>query len=452
MAVPIIIAGVVICVAVVVFFTTSSKGGGKGKDDSGKKSRQVIIRDAQKRLKQDARDPRGLIPLAAIYFQDQAWDKALELYKTLIEIAPLHSGVDKREASLRAGICALHTKDLDFAFKNLMLARNEDPESFDVNFYLGQTFFKMKQFDNAIPLLNKAALINKENVKVHEYLGLALYEKKDYRKAFPYLKLAFDANPENKKVLFSMAESLYNCGKEDKALPVFLHLRADPEFGARACLYSGRHQASKKQIEKAIKDYEIGLKHTGAPLDVLTNIRYNLSLANISINNIPRALAVLKEIQATSPGFKDVQALINRYQEMSQNSSLQTYLVAGSSDFLALCRKIVSSYYAKAHVKIIALDAKADVVEIQTEIETVKWEDSVIFRFYRSTGAMGEFAVRDFHGRIRDLKAGRGICFTAGVYSSESKAFVEGRPIDLIDKEGLLKVFAQVAQAKPVSQ
>ncbi len=450
--IPVVIAGVILCAAVVIFFATSSKGGGGKSLSTDKKNRSVIVKSAEKRLKQDPQDPRGLLPLVEIYFQEQSWEKALGLYKTIIEIAPLHQIINVKEASWKAGVCALKINDLDYAFKALSLARTEDPENFETNFYLGQAFFNNKQFDKALPLFNKAYIINKDNNQLHEYLGLCFYEIKDYRKAFPLLKASFDVNPDNKKVLFAMAESLYYCNKGDKAISVFLHLRADPEFGARACLYSGLYHASKKQMDKAIKDFEIGLKHESAPLDIITNIRYNLSQAYLGSKNIPKALSLLKDIQATNPGYKDVQSLVARYHEMSQNSSLQTYLVAGSSDFLALCRNIVSSYFAKSHVKIIALDAKPDVVEIQTEIETAKWEDFVVFRFYRSTGATGEFVIRDFHGRIRDVKAGRGICFTAGAFSSEAKKFVDGRPIDLIDKEGLLKVFIKLAQSRPITQ
>ncbi len=448
--IPIIIVAIVLCVVVAIFLTNSSKKGKGGKSVSKSKSRQAIIREAEKKLKQDTRDPRGLIPLAEIRYNDQDWEKAKELYSVVIEVAPLHQNLNLGDIYFKAGACALQTNDLENAFKNLSFALKENPENFDTLFYLGQTYYKSKQYDKAIPFLNKAMAINRENMKIHEFLGLSYYEKQDYRKAFPHLKATFDSNPENKTVLFAMAESLYHCGKMEKAQPVFLHLRADPEFGAKSCLYSGMYNTTKKQTEKAMKDYQIGLKHTSAPTDILNNIRYNLAQTYISVNNITEAITLLKEIQAITPGYKDVPVLISRYQEMSKNSSLQTYLVAGSSDFLALCRKIVNSYYAKAHVKIIALEAKPDVVEIKTEIETAKWEDDVVFRFYRNTGATGEFVVRDFHGRIRDLKAGRGICFTAGTYTSETKKFVEGRPIDLIDKEGLLKVFDKISHSKPI--
>ncbi len=442
--VPIIIAAAVVIAAFIVFFTTASKNP-KTQGAKNRKSRQALIKEAQKKLKQDQRNPRGLLPLAELYFEENEWEKALDLFNTLIEVAPLNPEVDITNASYKAGVCALKTKRVEAAFKNLLIARSKMPDNFEINFYLGQVYLSDNQAEKAIPFFNKALALNRENALVHEYLGLALHQQQAYKQAFPHLKVAFETNPENKKVLFSMAESLYHCGRIDKSLPVFSHLRADPEFGAKACLYAGAAHEKQKQYEKAVKDYEIGLKHTDVPLDILTSIRYNLAQTYLQTNNISEALSLLQIVNASSPGYKDTNALISRYQEMNQNASLKTYLVSGSSEFLAMCRKIVSSFYANSQVKIIGMDAKPDVVEIQAEIETAKWEDYVVFRFYRNTGVTGEFVIRDFHGRIRDLKAGRGICFTAGSFTSDTKKFVEGRPIDLIDKEALLKLFNKVA-------
>ncbi len=446
--VPIIIAVSLGIIGLIVYVKTSPKDS-SSKSSKNKKSRQVIIREAQKRLKQDQRDPKGLIPLADLYFEENLWEKALDLYKTLVEIVPLHPTIDASLVSFRAGVCALKTENLELAFKNLLVARAKMPDGFDINFYLGQAFFKDNQFDKAIPFLNKAVALNRENQLVHEFLGLALHEKQAYRQAFPHLKISFEANPENKKVLFSMAESLFHCGQTEKSLPVFLHLRADPEYGARSCMYAGTIHIKQKNFEKATKDFEIGLKHSEAPIEVLTNIRYSLAQTYLQLNKISEALSLLQLVNATSPGYKDAQSLIARYQEMSQNASLKTYLVAGSSEFLAMCRKIVSSFYANSHVRIIGMEAKPDVVEIQSEIETTKWEDFVVFRFYRNTGITGDFIIRDFHGRIKDLKAGRGICITAGSFTTETKKFVEGRPIDLLDKESLLKLFNKLSNSKP---
>lgn len=63
-----------------------------------------------------------------------------------------------------------------------------------------------------------------------------------------------------------------------------------------------------------------------------------------------------------------------------------------------------------------------------------------MYRFVRTTGPVGELMLRDFHARLKEAKAGRGYCFSAGEFSEEAQKFVEARLIDLIDKDGLNKI------------
>jgi len=425
-------------------FSKDSKKHNKGST----KNRRAIIADAEKKLKQDPRNPAGLVPLAELYFQENAWDKAFPLYETIVEISTLHLQIDRASAALRSGICAIKLGKIGEALKSLAIAQKGDLKGFEVNFYLGQALYLSKQYDKAILFLKRALVLNPDIPEVYEFLGLSLHEMRLYRESLLYLKKALDLVPENRALLFAMAEALYNCGNVDRALKIFLHLRPDPKYGARASLFAGTIHMSQKQTERTIQDYEIGLKHVNASSDVLNQIRYNLAQAYLATSDIAKALTLLHGIQITAPGYKDTALLIGKYQEMNQNNTLKTYLLAGNSDFIALCRKMVSVFYSNAHVKILAVDAKPDVAEIQAEIETPKWEDTVVFRFYRNTGDTGEFLLRDFYGRIQDLKAGKGICITAGTYTTDAKKFVEGRPIDLVNKNSLLKVFDKASRTK----
>ena len=74
----------------------------------------------------------------------------------------------------------------------------------------------------------------------------------------------------------------------------------------------------------------------------------------------------------------------------------------------------------------------------------------VIFRFFRSQGTVGELLMRDLHARIKDLKAGKGICLSAGVFSEESRRFTEGRPINMYDKDRLNKILHSVDTGTPL--
>jgi len=80
---------------------------------------------------------------------------------------------------------------------------------------------------------------------------------------------------------------------------------------------------------------------------------------------------------------------------------------------------------------------------VLAEIRTPKWEDITLFRFMRTTGQTGELVMRDLQSRMKDLRAGRGFCLSAGTFSEGALEFVEARFIDLVNKDSFLKLLRQ---------
>ncbi len=440
---PIILAvfAVLVFLVLLMLLTSANK---KVKKPGKQKGRQVIIREATKKLETDPHNPQGLLQLSDLFYRENNWEKAFPLYQTLVNVAAAHPEIDLSEAALRLGICCIKLAKNQDALKTLLIARQQRPDNFEVNFYLGQALCLNNEFEKAAAALKKAIALNHEVAETYSFLALAMYKSKKYREALPYLKRTLDTNPENKEYLFYMADSLNETGNIEKALKVFLHLRPDPVYGVQSCLNAGIIHSNNGQIDKAIIDFEIGLKHMDSPKDTQVDIRYRLAQCYLKTSDISKGLNLLKDIQALKPGYKDVNNLVSRYEELNQNGNLRTYLIGGNSDFVALCRKIVLTFFPKARVKITDINVASDFTEVMTEIETDKWEDMVLFRFYRTTGSTGELFVRDFHGKIRDEKAGKGICFTAGVFTDEARKYIEGRPIDLIEKDQLSKILKAV--------
>jgi tetratricopeptide (TPR) repeat protein len=420
------------------------------KKDSGaakpqkKKDRGTIIREASKRLAQNPRDPDGLSAMGNIYYQEQEWEKAYAAYEILVGLAPNNPKLDEFDCALRFGVAAIKTNRIQEATKGFLMARKLKPSHFEVNYNLGYICYLQKEYEKAIPILKQALLTDTENALANRYMGFSLHKAHKYHEALAYLKKALDLQPDDKEVLFSMAECLFESGAVDRALKVFMHLRPDPQLGPQSALYSGIIHVQTNQADKAVIDFDIGLKHENIPADIANELRYKLAVTLIKTQDIARAITVLKEIQRLTPGYKDVPALIVRYQELNQNKNLQIYLMAVQSEFVSLCRKIVIQFFPGAKVKITDISVFADYTDILAEIDTPKWSDIVIFRFFRSQGAVGELLLRDFHARIKDLKAGKGICLSAGVYTDESRKFTEGRPVDLYDKERLNRILNAV--------
>ncbi|MCR5725346.1 MAG: tetratricopeptide repeat protein [Treponema sp.] len=439
-----LIAGVVVFSLAAILVTISTRKGGGKKGGNKQKGRAQIIRDATRKLSSDPHNPDGLIPLGELYYSEHAWEKAYPLYETMFAIAPAHKEIDAYKAAIRQGICAIKLNKLQEAFKGLGTAYNLRPDDFDVNFYLGQACYANNEFEKAVPCLRKALAIKPEATNINGVLGLSLYKAKHFKESMQYLRRALDEHPDNKEVLFSMADAMLESGYGDKAMKVFLHLRPDPEYGARSCLAAGTIHGKSGQYDKAIQDFQIGLKHQNVPVEIMMELHYQLAVSAFALNDIATGIASLKEVQVINPSYKDVPALMGRYLELNQNRNLQVYMMAASSDFVALCRKIVSGYYAKAFTKIQDINVNPEFVEIMVAVQTPKWEDTEVFRFYRSSGSVGELPVRDFHAKVSDSKADRGLCFTAGTYTDTARKYVEGRPIDIIDKTGLIKILKKI--------
>ncbi|MBR1615082.1 MAG: restriction endonuclease [Treponema sp.] len=430
----------VVAFAAIVLALVTRKGGRKGKQ----KGRSQIIRDANRKLSQDPHNPDGLMALGELYYNERAWDKAYPLYETMMSVATIHHEIDPFKASLRQGICAVKLNKTADAFRGLGAAFKINKQDFDVNYYLGVASFKNNEFEKAIPCFKRALIIRSDAPHLNSYIGLSMYKAKHFKESLPYLKRGLDENPDNKEVLFCMADAMNEGGYSDKAMKVFMHLRPDPEFGARSCLSCGLFHLKSNQADLAIQDFEIGMKHQNVPQDIMVEIRYRYATACFMTNCITKGLDALKEIQATNPNYKDVPQLAARYQELNKNKNLQMYLMGASSDYVALCRRIVLSYYKKGTAKLLDFSVAQDTVDVLVNVDFIRSEENHMFKFFRSTGSIGELPVRDFHGKVSEHKADKGFLVSAGTYSEEARRFAEGRPIELFDKDMLIKLLKKV--------
>ena len=433
---------IALCAVLTLFM--GKKDSKKGK---GVKNKAQIVREANKRLAKNPHDPLGLVPLGEIYFESQLWDKAYNVYSDLVKIALAKNdgSIDLFSSLLRQGITALHLGKLPEATQSLMSAIKINSVAFEPNYYLGKTMSLLEQYDKAIPLFKKALLAKPEATDIYIQLGQCFYKAKKYRDSLPCFKRALDEDPGNKEALFHMADAMSYEGHPEKAIKVFMHLRADPTYGPRSCLQAGIFHLKTNEAMSAIQDLEIGLKHENIPPEIKIELEYNLARSYFEANMIPKGLGMLKTIRTKNANYKDVNTLISRYQELSQNSNLQIYISANSGEFATLCRKFISTKYRNSTVRIQSIDVDVLYTDILAEIFSSKWEDVALFRFFRTTGATGEIYVREFHGHMSDVKAARGFCISAGTFTEEARKYIEGRPIDLIEKNDLTKILKQIS-------
>lgn len=445
--VSVLIVIVTIALFVIIIMTVKSpkkENYASGNNYSKKKSHLALIKELEKKITRDPHNVQALKSLGEVYIQEENWPKVWSINKTLFDIGSVHIEIDLAQAARNMGLAAYKLEKYDDAINSLIISGKKNPESFETNFYLGQAFFAKQIYDKAIICFKKCKLIAPEKTEVYEWIGNSFFYMQKFRDSLPYLKKVLDENPEDKQLLFNFAVAMAESGMTDKALKIFCHLRPDPQFGALSCLEAGKIHEKIKDYKSAISDYEIAFKLQNVPEQTLLQIKYRCANDLIATNNIPKGLVLLKQIQQSHNGYKDVDNLVLRYQELNQNQNLQVYLLSGTSDFVVLCRKFISTYYSESFVKVEDVSVGTECIEIICSVEKNKWESKQMFRFYRTQTVVGDIYIREFHSKMRDAKCDNGTCVSMGNFSEAAHKYTEGRPIDLIEKDKLSVILKKI--------
>ena len=425
---PLIVIVVVVLVFAIVLSVAFSakKGEKKGSGKKRIKDKSQILKDANRRLASNPKDIDALVALGSMAWEEQDWERAFKLYETISEVGTGNPELNEFEANSRYGIAALNLKPPrnEDAYRGLMVARTFKQDDFDVNYNLGVLEYQKKTYEKAVSLFKMAISVQPDNAAALRYLGNSHFKIKSYKDALLALRKAVDLEPGDKESLFAAAECYYELGNLDQSLKIFSHLRAYPALGPSACLFAGT----------------VHLKHQNVKIDTVVELKYRLAAAALKMQDIGKAVLLLNSIQSVVPNYKDVPTLLVKYKELNSSRNLQVFLLGSTSDFVTLCRKIALLFFPKAKVKITDISVQGNEwADILAEVETSKWSDLILFRFIRAQGTVGELSLRDFHARVKDLKAGKGYCITAGTFSEEAKRFVEARLIDLIEKPALVQ-------------
>ena len=402
-------------------------------------------REAARRLAQNPRDAKALLFLAEAAYRSEDYEAARARYRMLLDLCAAEPDIDEGEVTLRHGIAAFKAGAIEEARKSLLLARSRKESGFEENYTLGCLEFGQGDHEKAAGYLNRARQADPDHIFTVKLLGESLFALGHFRDCLPLLRRAFEQFPGDAALLFELGEAFAETDKTDTAARIFGRLRTDPRLGPKAALRSAQILLGERQYDRAIEDLEIGLRHTGADPGTLLELKYRLGVAHLKKGDIARALVPWKEIADVAPSYRDVPDLLARYREISSNAKLKAYLLSPTSEFATLCRKLAVLVYPRTRTKILSVSLRqSEYVDITAEVDGGSWHDAVLFRFVRASGVIGEPALRDMYAKLKELKAGRGICIAPASFSGSAKAFLEGRVLDVLDKPALIKLLAKV--------
>lgn len=411
--------------------------------------KKKAIADLNKKISNNPKDTNALFSLAEIYFDHKEYAKALPYYKILsnallekdINISPfiiyLHYGISCAE---------LHMCDDAQGF--LSMAHAIEPSSFDVNYYLGVCEYYRRNYEEAFKHLKVASLSNPEEMNSLKYLGYIFFQAQNYKNALMCLNRVQQSTYKTPESTYYFGYALLKIGKREEAFSVLSGLTTNSEWGGLALKECSDISFKMGNYQKAI---DLGLEAIQTNSFNLSDkdkasVHYILGNSYIQLRDIPQALEHLKKVKLLSSDYADIPEKIEYLQEIYYNKNLQSFLTANWTDFESMALKIIRLIFPKAkiasHQKM--KSSIGETVDILAEIETRQWEDVVLVRFIRDKNQVGEIFIRDLAARLKEYKAGRGICITAGSFSVGAKMFVEARLIDLVDKNKLITYLQKI--------
>jgi tetratricopeptide (TPR) repeat protein len=443
-----VVPAVIIAVAIGVSIFAIKQGKGQAAPDGRPKnpaSGDDSVTAAGKRLEKNPQDIEALLVLGDAAWTTKSWDKAFPIYQQLCEFPSGTKGIDDFLVNFRYGVAAFNKGMNDIAYKSFIVARSVDEHDFESLYYMGAIDFERGNLEKAAEFLGKARTLNPEHSPTLSALGHTLFKLKRYKEAMVNIRKALELSPGDKDALFTLAECYAEAEQTSEALRIYTHLRPDPECGPQACLQAGKINLQTYQYDAAIADFEIGLKHDQIKPEVSIELKYLLGTSYIEKQDLEKAIQYLSEVETIDPNYRNTMKLVSQYAELNKNKNLRIYTLAPAADFIGLCRKIVLTFFSKARVKVTSTSMEGnDWLDILAEIDTPKWFDIVMFRFVRIQGVIGELVLRDFHSHIKEVKAGKGMCFGVGTFSDEARRFVETRLIELIDKPRLTPMLENI--------
>lgn len=157
-----------------------------------------------------------------VYYRDEDFKKAIELYERAIEIDPDYAlaywGIGNAyEARFNLGPGRGDPGDLEKMLENYLRAYDLNPDFAETNLGLGWTYFYLGDNDKAIQFFKRAVELDSNNAIVNLDAGAFLRSIGLYRQAIKYFQRAVKLNPPAVFPRILMASCRLHLGEPEKA-------------------------------------------------------------------------------------------------------------------------------------------------------------------------------------------------------------------------------------------
>ena len=183
--------------------------------------------------------PRQKFNLALNYSKQGQHEKAIPLYKEIIQINPQNIDESitgdlfpiKIDAYVNLGSSYNDLNRPHEAIRYLKEAMRLNPNNWMPHFNLGLSYHLLSRFQEAITSYKKSIQIKPEDSRIHNRLGMSYDKLGEYQEAIASYKEAIRLNPKDYMALHNLGNSYFAIGHSQKAISKWKEaLRINPSF------------------------------------------------------------------------------------------------------------------------------------------------------------------------------------------------------------------------------
>ncbi|MEY4630166.1 MAG: hypothetical protein RIQ81_286 [Pseudomonadota bacterium] len=167
---------------------------------------------------------------------------AVESYKKAIRLSPLNPIRYKAAADMlfRLQRYAEAVEILEIAYQNKVEFR-------ELNHYLSQAYFMVKEYPKALKFIKTAVISDPDNISYLNQLGVCLKETSQWEEAAKIYNQIIKLDPENRTALYNKSILLFNKGNKEEAIKLLDRVvKKHPDFAQASAKLKEYQQSLQK--------------------------------------------------------------------------------------------------------------------------------------------------------------------------------------------------------------
>ncbi|HOV12751.1 MAG TPA: tetratricopeptide repeat protein [Spirochaetota bacterium] len=408
---------------------------------------KLAIKVAKDIIAKDSNNLEAHYYLGECYYNEGKYELALMEYKASDKVGAhnLHH-INEFDLRLRLGELYIKFDNIEEALKEYLLLQKNYPDDSVLNFKIGELFEKKSMRDQAITHYQKSLSNNPNYVPALINNGVLLYEVKKYGDAAKNLEQSIKLEPSNYKAHFYLGLLKKAENNQKGAIKHFDISVRDKDYKVRSLMEKGTILMSMNKFDEAVIELERAAKNIEDPKSALTlNTRYLLAACYEQMRNITEAISQWEKIYSVKPDFKNVGEKLANYQDLRMDDKMKDFMTATNDEFLDICKKIVLNMGANiTDMNILSNEGiEFFTLEGSEKFRNVKKKPKM-FYIFRKSSPIEESTLRKVHETMRSKEIIKAVVITSSDFTKQALAFVQERPIELVDKNGLQNILKDI--------